>query len=95
MKKNIRKEIIMIEKEEEREREKKHEKTLIRHKKMFVCFFFVNCTMSFSVHFRFIEKNPPDFFFPVGACCDETGGSTAELERNGNVRDFGSCPDDC
>jgi hypothetical protein len=41
---------------------KKHEKTLIRHKKKLIC------TMSFSVHFRFIEKNPPDFFFPVGGC---------------------------
>lgn len=55
------------------------------------------CTMSFSVHFRFIEKNPPDFFLPVGGCCDEldeTGCSTDELERNGNVRDLGSLPDE-
>lgn len=53
--------------------------------------------MSFSVHFRFIEKNPPDFFLPVCGCCDEleeTGASTDELERNGNVRDLDSLPDD-
>jgi hypothetical protein len=56
------------ERRKETERERKHEETLIRHKKMFVWFVFFNCTMSFSVHFRFIEKNPPDFFFPVGAC---------------------------
>jgi hypothetical protein len=53
--------------------------------------------LSFSVHFRFIEKNPPDFFLPVGGCCDvldEICGSTDELERKGNVRDFGSVPVD-
>lgn len=45
--------------------------------------------MSFSVHFFFIEKNPPDFFFPLGACWVELG-STDVLDCNGNVRDFGS-----
>ena len=49
-------------------------------------------TGSFSVHFRFMEKNPPDFFLPVGACCDGVGRSTDELDRNGSVRDLGSGP---
>lgn len=66
----------------------KYEKALINNLRKFIC------TMSFSVHFRFIEKNPPDFFLPVCGGCDETGGSTDELERTGNVRDLGSLLDD-
>jgi len=46
--------------------------------------------MSSFVHFFLLEKSPPNFFLPVGGCCDEVDGSTDELERTGNVRDFGS-----
>jgi fructose-1,6-bisphosphatase len=55
--------MIIREKEKEIKEKKKHEKTLIRRMKKLIC------TMSFSVHFRFIEKNPPDFFLPVAGAC--------------------------
>ena len=37
--------------------------------------------MSFSVHFLFIEKNPPDFFFASWCVVEYELGSTDELER--------------
>lgn len=47
----------------------------------------VDITHSFSVHFLFMEKKPPDFFLPLGACCDELC-STLVLDWLGNVRDL-------
>jgi hypothetical protein len=52
----------MIKREIDRKRKKTRKDPDQREENVFMYY------MSFSVHFRFIEKNPPDFFLPVGGC---------------------------
>ena len=73
--------IAFVWKKRRRRRERKREKRAKREKYL---------QNLFSDYFLFMEKNPPDFFFPLAAVDWVELGSTVVLDWVGNVRDFGS-----